>query len=212
MTSGPGQEPEEPDETLALGPDGGRTGPRNRVALLVVALVVAVGAAAFVVGRAASGPPSTPQARVTVTAAPPSTTTAPLPTSSSLAADGPTCSRQVGHRLQLGVRVANGFDDAVTIRGVVPILPLSGGLQAGHPTVGVCGQIGSILAPKGYQLPADSTVWLLAWFRVLVASPTPYPVQFLLQYGRDGHNGSVLLAPFPDLGHVPYSGCRTASG
>ena len=198
-----------PEETLAVGREQGRSGPGGR-GLLVLVLVVAVGAVAFFVGRQTSGT-STPAARVSVSASLPRPSARLVPMISGLAADGPTCSRQVGDRLQLGLRLANGFDDAVTLLGVDPILPGSGGLQAGTPRVGVCGQAGSLRRPAGDQVPAHSEVWLVTWFRVLVPCPVPYPVQFSLRYGRDGQHHSVLLTPFPDLGQVPYSGCATPS-
>ena len=56
--------------------------------------------------------------------------------------------------------------------------------------------------------PGDST-WLSVTVQVLVACPAPIPVEFAVGYIYAGGASTVNLPGFPDLGDVPYTGCRS---
>ena len=57
-------------------------------------------------------------------------------------------------------------------------------------------------------VPPGGTAWFTVTFQVLVACPSPLPVQFTLSYQGATAPGTASLQGFPDLGQVSYSGCR----
>jgi hypothetical protein len=151
---------------------------------------------------------------------------------SGLAQNGGECSVQHGRDLQVGVEVINISGTPVTLGKVRTILPL-GGLRLVSQQWAACGAIvpagqaagsgtiifigastGEVEAGNGAGaaiLPPYGAAWLSVTFRVLVACPAPLPVQFSVSYQENGRTDTTQLPGFPDLGQVPYSGCKGSS-
>ena len=153
---------------------------------------------------------------------------------SGLAQTGGACSVQHGRELQLGVEVINLSETPITLGQVRPTLPL-GGLRLVSQQWAPCGalssswqapdggmivsvnsstgvvEVGSTTPGGAAVLPPNGTAWLSATFRVLVACPNPLPVQFSVSYRENGRTAAAQLAGFPDLGQVPYTGCKGSS-
>jgi hypothetical protein len=150
---------------------------------------------------------------------------------SGLAQTGGACSVQRGRELQLGVEVINLSDTAVTLGQVKPTLPL-GGLRLVSQQWAPCGALSpSWQAPDGGMivfvkssagvveagsatpggaavLQPNGTAWLSVTFQVLVACPSPLPVQFSVSYQENGRTDTAQLAGFPNLAQVAYTGCK----
>jgi hypothetical protein len=120
--------------------------------------------------------------------------------------DTGTCSVQSGRELQLGVQVTNTSTEPIGLRRIRTVFPLSG-LKVVSQQWGPCGAIGAIQVPVILG-PGDST-WFSVTVQVLVACPAPLPVQFAVSYTSAGEAATVTLPGFPDLGQVPYTGCRS---
>ena len=138
---------------------------------------------------------------------------------------------QRGRELQVGVEVINLSETAVTLGQARPILPL-GGLRLVSQQWAPCGalspswqaadggmivfvkastgvvEVGSATPGGAAVLPPNGTAWLSVTFQVLVACPSPLPVQFSVGYRENGRTGTAQLAGFPDLGQVSYTGCK----
>jgi hypothetical protein len=149
---------------------------------------------------------------------------------SGVAQNGGECSVQHGRDLQVGVEVINVSGTPVTLGQVRTILPL-GGLRLVSQQWAPCGAIvpagqaagsgaiifigastGEVEAGNGANeavLPPYGAAWLSVTFRVLVACPSPLPVQFSVSYQENGRTGTAQLPGFPDLGQVPYTGCKS---
>jgi hypothetical protein len=171
-----------------------------------VALVAGL-AAGYAVGARHAGEPAAPPSpsRAAAPAAPFSAGGFPLSQS------GPQCSVQTGRELQVGLQITNLSSAAVRLRRVEVVLPL-GGLKVTAQAWGPCGQLpatgqvpGSILPPT---LRRGASSWFTVTFQVLVRCPKPLPVHFTLDYDQEGRAAAIRLPGFPDLGQVPYSGCR----
>ena len=126
----------------------------------------------------------------------------------ALTQDTGTCSVQSGRELQLGVQVTNRSTEPIGLGRIRTVLPLSG-LKVVSQQWAPCGAIGAVQVPATLG-PGDST-WLSVTVQVLVACPAPLPVQFAVGYTYAGEAATVNLPGFPDLGQVPYTGCRAAS-
>jgi hypothetical protein len=134
----------------------------------------------------------------------------------ALTQPGAQCSTQTGRdQLQVGVYVSNQSGAPVTLSGTDVILPL-GGLRLVALQWAPCGLLpgtwDTAAGPAGLggrPAPGAGT-WLSATFQVKVACPGGLPVQFSVRYQQDGQTASARLPGFPDLGHVPYSGCGTS--
>lgn len=150
-------------------------------------------------------------------AAPPSPSRAAAPAAPfsaggfPLSQSGPRCSVQTGRELQVGLQITNLSQTAIRLRRVEVVLPL-GGLKVVSQAWGSCGELqasgeapASILPPT---LGRGADSWFTVTFRVLVRCPKPLPVQFTLNYDQQGRPAAIRLPGFPDLGQVPYSGCR----
>jgi hypothetical protein len=124
----------------------------------------------------------------------------------ALTQDTGTCSVQSGRELQLGVQIANGSTEPIGLGGFRTVLPLSG-LKVVSQQWAPCGVIGAVQVPATLA-PGDSA-WLSVTVQVLVACPAPIPVQFAVGYTYPGGAATVNLPGFPDLGDVPYTGCRS---
>jgi hypothetical protein len=148
---------------------------------------------------------------------------------SGLAQNGGECSVQHGRDLQVGVEVINLSGTPVSLGAVKTILPLGGlrlvsqqwapcgaivpaGQAAGGGTIVFIGApTGEVEAGNGADaavLPPYGAAWLSVTFRVLVACPGPLPVQFSVSYQENGRTDTAQLPGFPDLGQVPYTGCK----
>ena len=123
----------------------------------------------------------------------------------ALTQDTGACSVQSGRELQLGVQVTNQSAAPIGLGGFRTVLPLSG-LKVVSQQWAPCGVIGAVQVPDTLG-PGDS-IWLSVTVRVLVACPAPIPVQFVVGYTYAGGAATVNLPGFPDLGNVPYTGCR----
>jgi hypothetical protein len=115
---------------------------------------------------------------------------------------------QTGTTLQVGVEIANGTRDRITLDRLEVDLPM-GGMRIIRTARGACGQLPSETGDDitGNDLAAGKTMWVTVRVRVLVDCPQPLPVVMTLDYTRDGRHVSTALGGFPDLGDVPYSGC-----
>ena len=129
----------------------------------------------------------------------------------SLSQSGPQCSAQSGRELQVGLQITNLSLAAIRLRRVEVVLPL-GGLRVSSQAWGPCGELpatgeaaGGILPPA---LRRGASSWFTVTFQVLVRCPQPLPVQFTVNYDQQGRPAAIRLPGFPDLGQVPYSGCR----
>lgn len=125
----------------------------------------------------------------------------------ALTQDTGACSVQSGRELQLGVQVTNRSAEPIGLGRIRTVLPLSG-LKVVSQQWAPCGAIGAVQMPDTLG-PGDST-WLSVTVQVLVACPAPIPVQFAVGYRYAGEAGTVNLPGFPDLGGVPYTGCRSS--
>ena len=128
-----------------------------------------------------------------------------------LSQSGPQCSVQAGRELQVGLQITNLSPAAVRLRRTEVVLPL-GGLRVTSQAWGPCGELpangrapGSVLSPT---LGRGASSWFTVTFQVLVRCPKPLPVQFTVDYDQQGRAAAIRLPGFPDLGQVPYSGCR----
>jgi hypothetical protein len=128
------------------------------------------------------------------------------PDASVLDQSGGECSAQTGHELQIGVQVTNQTPTQLTLRQVKAVLPL-GGLRAIGVRWAPCGTVPESQAVPGNQVPPGATTWITVTFQVLAKCPGPFPIQFTVGYVQNGQLGSAGLPGFPDLTHVPYSGC-----
>ncbi len=180
--------------------------PSAALVLGVVALVAGL-AAGYAVGTRHAGDNAAPPSpsRAAAPAAPFSAGGFPLSQS------GPGCSVQTGRELQVGLEITNLSPTAIRLRRVEVVLPL-GGLKVTSQAWGPCGELpamgeapGSILPPP---LGRGASSWFTVTFQVLVRCPHPLPVQFTLDYDQQGQPAAIRLPGFPDLGQVPYSGCR----
>ena len=191
---------------------GSRRGPVLRWRPLRAALVLGVVGllaglvAGYAVGVRHAGKPHSPP-RATPSQTRPSFSAGGFPLSQS----GPECSAQTDHELQLGVEVTNLSATALTLRRVAVVLPL-GGLKVVSQAWGPCGELpGAAQAPGGDLSPTlgpGASAWFTVTFRVLIRCPQPLPVQFVLHFDQGGPPGAIPLPSFPDLGRVPYAGCR----
>lgn len=186
-----------PSAALALG-----------VVALVAGLAVGYGAGARHAGdnasRSRTAAPLS-RSRATAPAAPFSAGGFPLSQS------GPQCSVQSGRKLQVGLQITNLSLAAIRLRQVEVVLPL-GGLKVTSQAWGPCGELpatdeaaGDIVPPT---LRRGASSWFTVTFQVLVRCPQPLPVQFTLDYDQQGRPTAIRLPGFPDLGQIPYSGCR----
>ena len=210
MTAPDSDEPGAGDDVLELG-GRRRLEPRWRppsaaLALAAVALLAGL-AAGYTAGarHAAEHAPPPPHSRAAALAAPFSAGGFPLSQS------GPQCSVQTGRELQVGLQITNLSTAAVKLRRVEVVLPL-GGLRVTSQAWGPCGELPAGGEAPGRVLPPTlrrgASSWFTVTFRVLVRCPRPLPVQFTLHYGQQGRPAAIRLPGFPDLGQVPYSGCR----
>ena len=192
--------------------------PRGAAILLAVGLIIGL-AAGYAAGyrqapRNATALPATTSVGTRWTA------TAPLQTAVKGAAitgtvltgglaltqDTGACSVQSGRKLQLGVQVTNRSAEPIGLGRIRTVLPLSG-LKVVSQQWAPCGTIGAVQVPG--TLGAGDSTWLSVTVQVLVACPAPIPVQFAVGYTYAGEAATVNLPGFPDLGEVPYTGCRS---
>ena len=124
----------------------------------------------------------------------------------ALTQDTGTCSVQSGRKLQLGVQVTNTSTEPIVLSRIRTVFPLSG-LKVVSQQWAPCGAIGAVQGPVAVE-PGEST-WFSVTVQVLVACPAPLPVQFTVNYTYAGQAAIVTLPGFPDLGQVPYTGCRS---
>jgi hypothetical protein len=132
----------------------------------------------------------------------------------TLAQTGNLCSAQQGTTLQLGIQVTNDSATPLALGQVRAVLPL-GGLEVTGWTLGPCDEMnigphadGDPQEPGADQyLPPGASGWVTVIVKVLVACPSPLPVQFVVSYEQHGKLGTVQFPGFQDLGAVPYSGC-----
>jgi hypothetical protein len=124
----------------------------------------------------------------------------------ALTQDTGTCSVQSGRKLQLGVQLTNSSTEPIVLTRIRTVFPLSG-LKVVSQQWAPCGAIGAVQGPVALG-PGNST-WFSVTVLVLVACPAPLPVQFTLSYTYAGQAAIVNLPGFPDLGQVPYTGCRS---
>jgi len=142
-------------------------------------------------------------------ARPVSSTSAAAPPSevSAIFYTGNRCAVQHGRTLQLGIEIDNRSGHTITVDRIKSALPLGGLRQIGSE-LATCG---SLQVPGGVPLTtiADgASAWLTMTFAVQVRCPAPAPVLFVISYAIAGKVSSMYFDGFPDLGTVPYTGCR----
>ena len=182
--------------------------PRGAAILLGVGLIVGL-AAGYAAGyhqapRKASAPPPAPQIVIKGTAIQGTGTV--LTGGLALTQDTGTCSVQSGRELQLGVQVTNRSAEPIGLGRIRTVFPLNG-LKVVSQQWAPCGATGAVQVPVILG-PGDST-WFSITVQVLVACPAPLPVQFAVSYTYAGEAATANLPGFPDLGQVPYTGCRS---
>jgi hypothetical protein len=180
---------------------------RTGLVLAVVALGVGLLVGYLVGHHDPGGAAAQPRPTVVPRTGRPSQVESP-PLSAALVLTGNICSEQSGGGLELGAEIANQSAAPLTIRRIRARLPLRG-LRPTSAGVGTCGQ----LAPGPGSIPTSSlaagaTAWVSVTFSVLVRCPTALPVGFEVRYSQGRRAVSTELSGFPDLGGVPYSGCR----
>ena len=181
--------------------------------MLIVTLAVALG---FLAGRAAgSGAPAKTAVRqVTTTQTVTSQVTAAPPTPSSgpfnqVIGTGNRCSMQKGNQLQLGVEVQNELDVPITLIGVHVPYATGDELRPIGSTRGACGQLpGADNSITGYPVAVGALVWVTVTIDVLTDCPAAAHLTIMINYSRNGQPATTLIGDFPDLGDVPYTGCR----
>ncbi len=196
---------------------------RTVIGVLIVTLAVVLG---FLAGKATgSGAPAAKTVRrvtstqtvvrpVTSTQTVVHQVTAPQPIPSSgpfnqLIGTGARCSLQDGHQLQLGDEVRNELDVPVTLVGVRVPYKAGDALRSIGSIRGPCGQLpGADHGITGYHLAVGASVWLTVTVDVLAGCPAALHLTILLDYSANGHTATAMLADFPDLGDVPYTGCH----
>ena len=128
-----------------------------------------------------------------------------------LSQSGLECSVQTGRELQVGLEITNLSLATLRLRRIQVVLPL-GGLKVTSQAWGPCGELAAADDASGRVLPPTlgrgASSWFTVTFQVLVRCPQPLPVQFALHYDQQGRPAVIQLPGFPDLGQVPYSGCR----
>jgi len=176
-----------------------RRPPRLTVILVAVALLAGL-AGGYALGDRHARQPAPPSPAAAAAAA---AGTGGYPVSQS----GPGCSSLIGSDLQLGLQVTNTSATGMTLRRVVPVLPI-GGLKEITQAWGTCGELPLATVIPGNTLAAGASGWFTVTFRVIFRGcPQPLPVQFTLDYQQRGREASIRLPGFPDLSQVPYPGC-----
>lgn len=210
MTVPDGDGPGAGDDVLELGQRRRVPRWRPRPAALIPAAVALVAglAAGYAAGArhpAAPAPPPGPSRAATPAAAAAPFSAGGFPLSQS----GPQCSVQIGRELQVGLQITNLSGTAVRLRRVKVLLPL-GGLKVTSQAWGPCGQLPATGEASGSPptLGQGASSWFSVTFQVLVRCPHPLPVQFTVGYEEQGRPAAIRLPGFPDLGQVPYTGCR----
>ena len=186
-------------------PLGGRHPPRGAVLLaagLAAGLVIGL-VGGYTAGKQHGRPP------ISGTAA--SSAALTEPGTAALAQTGAECSSQTGRELQLGVQVTNQSATWLTLRYVKAVLPLPG-LRAVAVRWATCGAVQDDPVVPGNQVAPGAIAFFTVTFQVLASCPGALPVQFTVGYSQNGHVGSASLPGFPDLSHVPYSGCPPPPG
>ena len=191
---------------------------------LVVGLVVGLGAG-FAAGRDTGGGarPAAAQSTSATIIAPSAQLRVPVP-GNPLTVPGPavdqlieSCSTQTGARLELGIEVTNTSSTAVTLTGVTPVYPVTGGELSEvswrwGPCVTVRSGLDQPAVSRGtVSLAPGSTTWLSVTFNVHVRCPSGFPVGFNVRYAAGHVDVTASLPGFPGLSQVQYSGC-SASG
>lgn len=173
--------------------------PSRGAAILAVFALMAGLAAGYAAGERQAGSSARPLQR-------PETPSSPAAGAPALTQANGGCSAQIGRDLQLGEQVTNQSATEVTLRRVEAVLPL-GGLRAISQQWAPCGALPAGQDLAGNRLPPGASLWFTVTFKVLRGCPRPLPVQFTIDYDRQGQAAVARLPGFPDLGEVPYTGC-----
>jgi hypothetical protein len=200
-----------------LGPGSSGDGPRWRpsrgaAVLAAVTLLAGLGAG-YAVGKGTSGAAPAPRPSATSTAIARSTPAPSLPANPLTELDAvqqltESCSAQSGSELQLGVEVTNESPAAITLVGVKTKFPMdTGALRLVSSQWAPCGAISDGLSQPTAPLAPGQSGWLSVTVKVGVRCPTPYPVQFTVDYVTGRTHLTESLPGFPDLSQVEYSGC-----
>jgi hypothetical protein len=184
------------------------------VLLGIVALVAGL-AIGYAVGARHAGDraaPASPSPAAAPSRSPAAAPAAPFSAGGfPLSQSGPQCSVQTGGELQVGLQITNLSPAVIRLRKVKVVLPLPG-LKVISQAWGPCGELQAGGQAPGSALPPTlgpgASSWFRVTFQVLVRCPQPLPVQFILDYDQQGRPAGIRLPGFPDLGQVPYSGCR----
>jgi hypothetical protein len=182
-------------------------GMRGRAMGLAAAALAAGLVIGFGTGRltAPHKPAVTPKPAITAISAPSGTDLPQI--GSGIVFTGNRCAVQHGRKLQLGIEVANESGHTVSVLRIGSVIPGHGLRQLSSETA-TCG---SVPVPGGKPVTSiepGSTAWLTATFAVLVRCPAPQPVLFVVGFGSQVSRYSDYYQGFPDLGSVPYTGCR----
>ncbi|HXP18757.1 MAG TPA: hypothetical protein VN840_03825 [Streptosporangiaceae bacterium] len=185
---------------LTLWPWRGARGTATGIALAALVAGLLLGYTAGHLTASTGGGPAKAAATRTATAV-------PLPGIADVSFTGNRCAIQHGSTLQLGIEIDNQSGSTINVDQITSKVPL-GGLRQIDSELGTCG---SLQVPGGLPLTTivdGATAWLTLTFAVKVRCPAPYPVLFVMSYDISGKKTSVYFDGFPDLGLVPYTGCR----
>jgi len=177
-----------------------------------VTLLAGLGAG-YAAGRGTTSAAPAPRPSVTSPAIARSTPAPSLPVNPLAELDAvqqltESCSAQSGTELQLGVEVTNESPAAITLVGIKTRFPMdTGALRLVSSQWAPCGAISEGLAQPALPLASGQSAWLSVTVKVGVRCPTPYPVQFTVDYVTGGRHLTGSLPGFPDLSQVEYSGC-----
>ena len=127
-----------------------------------------------------------------------------------IADTGGRCAMQVGKHLELGIEIVNQSQSAVGIGRIPPVFDL-GGFHPIATGLGTCGALPGAGQSQPPVLYPGATEWITTTVAVLVHCPQALPVGFKVRFAQAGKTSVAVFNAFPDLGQIPYRGCKATS-
>jgi hypothetical protein len=123
---------------------------------------------------------------------------------------GGRCAMQVGKHLELGIEIGNQSSTAVGIGRITPVFEL-GGFRPIATGPGTCGALAGAEPFYPPLLFPGDTEWITTTVVALEHCPQALPVGFKVRFAQAGKTSSTVFNAFPDLGQIPYRGCKAPS-